>query len=394
MPSASALRVVIAGGGVAALGALLALRDLAGDLVEIALVAPEEKFSYRPLSVAQPFSLGHPTHYPLDELADELGAHLVPDTVAEVAANAKVVHCGGGITVPYDALILALGAQASRAYPTGTSFAGGDDAQEAVHGLLADLEQGYGRRVAFVAPTAVAWTLPLYELAIMTARELWSMGMDGVRFTLVTPEPRPLAAFGPIASAAIADLLERERIGFEGSAYADVRDGSIVLGPDGRRLEVDRVVSLPRLSGPGLPGVPHDADGFIPVDPHGGVLRLADVYAAGDVTDFPIKQGGLATQQADAVAEAIAARAGAPVVPAPFRPVLRGVLMTGGPARFMSRDIAGGDGDGTFAAQSLWWPPTKIAGRYLAPYLYGRDEAELVRAGHAGHTAIDVALER
>ena len=54
------------------------------------------------------------------------------------------------------------------------------------------------------------------------------------------------------------------------------------------------------------------------------------MYAAGDAVDFPVKQGGLAAQQADTVAEHVAASYGASVEPSPFRPALRGMLFTGG----------------------------------------------------------------
>jgi len=100
------------------------------------------------------------------------------------------------------------------------------------------------------------------------------------------------------------------------------------------------------------------------------VEGLDDVYAAGDATTFPIKQGGLATQQADVVAQAIAARAGAPVTPEPFRPVLRGLLLTGRTPAYRSTELRGGLGDMSRAeVEPLWWPPSKIAGRYLSPYL-------------------------
>jgi hypothetical protein len=52
------VRVLIAGGGVAGLEALLALRALAGDLVDLELLAPEPAFWYRPLAVAEPFDAG------------------------------------------------------------------------------------------------------------------------------------------------------------------------------------------------------------------------------------------------------------------------------------------------------------------------------------------------
>ena len=258
--------------------------------------------------------------------------------------------------------------------------------------MLADLEQGYLQRVAFVVPGETAWTLPVYELALMTARQAWSMGMDRVRFTLVTPEERPLAMFGGPASDAVASLLAEHAIDFVGSSYATVGRGFVLADPGGRRIDADRVVSLPTLVGRRLAGVPADDSGFVPVDAHGRVSTLPGVYAAGDGTSFPIKQGGLATQQADAVAEAIAAEVGAPVDPQPFRPVLRGMLLTGGDDRYMRNPVAGGGGEGEVAGHALWWPPTKIAGRYLSAYLFAREDAETVEEIRHGHIEVELPL--
>ncbi len=80
-----------------------------------------------------------------------------------------------------------------------------------------------------------------------------------------------------------------------------------------------------------------------------------------------MKQGGIATQQADAAATAIAARAGAPVAREPFKPILRGLLLTGGMPRYLRTDV--GDASSTAATVPLWWPPAKIVGRHLAPFL-------------------------
>jgi sulfide:quinone oxidoreductase len=147
----------------------------------------------------------------------------------------------------------------------------------------------------------------------------------------------------------------------------------VQLDPFGRRLEGVRVVSSPVLDGPDLPGVPADPSGFILADPHGRVPGLADVYAAGDGAAFPLKQGGLATQQADAVAESIAAVVGAPVTPEPYRPVLRAMLLTGGDTRYLQHAVAGGDGEGAIATAPLWYPPAKLAGRYLSQFLLAHD---------------------
>jgi sulfide:quinone oxidoreductase len=96
-----------------------------------------------------------------------------------------------------------------------------------------------------------------------------------------------------------------------------------------------------------------------------------DVFAAGDATDFPVKQGGLAAQQADAAAEMIAAAAGASVVPRPFEPILRGLLLTGDTPRFLRASPVRG-GDSAVGHEALWWPPAKIVGRFLTPFLADR----------------------
>ena len=108
---------------------------------------------------------------------------------------------------------------------------------------------------------------------------------------------------------------------------------------------------------------------------HGLVHGLEDVYAAGDATTFPIKQGGLATQQADAVAEYIAAAVGAALEPKPFRPILRGLVLTGGRPEFLRAEIfRSSRRTSTAEPEALWWPPAKIAGRYLGPFLAERAE--------------------
>jgi sulfide:quinone oxidoreductase len=219
----------------------------------------------------------------------------------------------------------------------------------------------------------------------MTAEGLRQRGAR-VPVTLVTPEEEPLELFGAAAGAAVRGLLEARGVTLRTSAMPAMVGDRVLMLVGGGKLFVDRVVTVPALEGPRLKGIPHDRKGFIPVDAHGRVLGAEGVYAAGDVTAFPIKQGGLATQQADAVAEAIAAEAGAELDPRPFHPVLRGLLMTGGAPLYLraepqrlSREssvaieaaVRPRTGHDTSAAtgQPLWWPPAKIAGRYLAPYL-------------------------
>ena len=73
------------------------------------------------------------------------------------------------------------------------------------------------------------------------------------------------------------------------------------------------------------------------------------------------------------------------IQPEPFRPVLRGLLVTGEAPTFLRVELAGGAGDTSAAAdEALWWPPGKIVGRYLAPFLAERAETILSPAGGVG----------
>ena len=363
--------VVIAGGGVAALEAMIALRDLADDFVHVTLVAPQPDFVYRPLTVAEPFCLGHAARHSIASLAAEFGADVVRATLAEVDPAEHRAVLDDGSSLGYDALLIAIGARMEPAFSHAITF-GAEGAAAALSGLIADLEDGYVRRVAFVLPTSAAWSLPLYELALMTARDIWSAGVDAAELSLVTPEARPLEVFGSEASSMVAELLAQQRVEFIGSVTPEVDQHIVVAGE--RRLEVDRTVAMPVPVGPGIAGLPEAPGGFVPVDEHARVRGVTDVYAAGDATDSPIKQGGLAAQQAVAAAETIAAACGADLDPEPFRPLLRGLLLTGGHERWL-RAPAGGTPAATHASlEALWWPPAKIATRYLAPVLAARED--------------------
>jgi sulfide:quinone oxidoreductase len=376
MTSISPLHVVIAGGGIAALEATMAVRDLAEDRVRITLVAPERDFELKALRTAEPFAADHVRRYPLADIAERFGAELRRGGLARVDAERRRIVLGDGSELGYDVLIVAVGARPRAAYDRVITF-GADARTEILSGLLADLDEGYTRSVAFVVPPGVSWPLPAYEIALQTARQVWGMGIDGVELHLVTPESSPLALFGQEPSAAVASLLDKAHISFHGDAYAEVGHGRIALHPGDEELAVERVVALPVLDGPRVAGLPATEDGFIQTDDLGRARGFADVYVAGDCGDFPVKQGGIACQQADAIAEQIAARAGAPVVPQPFRPVLRGKLLTGKGERFLHNAIRGGAGDGRSADFSLWFPPTKVSGKYLSQWLPRLTEARV-----------------
>ena len=362
-------RVLIAGGGVAALEAALALRDLAADRVAVELLAPEQHFWYRPLSVAAPFELGEVTRLELDGLARQIGAGFTLAALTGIDEWRHVAYTSANKQIEYDTLLIACGALPFPSIPGALTFRGPADIELMEH-VLEEVVRGDVRSVAFVIPWGATWSLPAYELALLTAEHLGERGVQDVRLSLVTPETEPLQLFGRPATEAVQALLEDHEVSLWAGEYAcKFADGELELIPEGR-ISADRVLALPRLKGAPLDGLPQTVHGFIPVDSHGRVDGVADVFAAGDITSFTVKQGGIAAQQADAAAETIAAAAGASVTPHRFRPVLRGLLLTGREPRYLRRELGvQSKHEGVASFEPLWWPPAKIVGRHLAPFL-------------------------
>jgi sulfide:quinone oxidoreductase len=379
---------------VAALEATLALRELAEDRVSVELLAPEPHFWYRPLAVVEPFGLGDVHGIELTELAHACGAGFTLGALAAVDAVNRVARTRAGAEFDYDALLIATGATPiDEPIPGASTFRGFADGDR-VGRLLEEAASGSLRHIVFAVPGGVRWSLPLYELALLTAAHLAGRGIDDVEIALVTPEPEPLALFGSEASAAVEGLLTERGVSVHTGRYPFfVKDGVLTLAPRGS-VRADRVVTLPRLVCAPIDGVPCDRDGFVPTDPSGRVIGLHDVYAAGDVTTFPVKQGGLAAQQARAAAETIAAEAGADIGPEPFRPILRGLVLTGSVPHYLRAELAGGSGDSSVAsAEPLWWPAAKIVGRHFAPLLADRADVVLTQPARADALPPDVELD-
>lgn len=382
-------RVLIAGGGVAALEALIALRRTAPEFVDVTLLAPRRELTYRALSVAEPFGLVEPYRLDLAQAASDHGAHFVPGALKSFDSRRRIAVLEDGQRIGFDYLLLAIGTTASEALAGAFTFRGPVDVP-AYKELLDDLEAGRLRRVAFAVPSGQRWTLPLYELALMTAAHAAGRGIEA-EIELVTAEKRPLEIFGARVSDHVTALLADAGIALRtGQTPLAVNRNRIILAPSGS-VTADRVVALPNHRVPAIGGLPREPGGFVPVDSFGRVRGLDHVYAAGDLTWHPVKQGGLATQQADAAASAIAAAAGATVVPQPFEPVLRGVLLTGGAPEYLH----GENGvPGETDENALWWPPAKVAARYVGPYLAGTTPGVALHDKHTDHhPALELALE-
>jgi sulfide:quinone oxidoreductase len=363
------LRVLIVGGGVAGLEALLALRALAGGRVATTLISPSDHFSYRALGIGAAFGRGVEHAYPLATVTRRAGAGFLNDTVEHVDVDDRRIALTSGASLDYGAALIAVGARPVPAFDHGITFDRAADGT-VMDEVLSDIAAGFVRSLAIVVPPGTGWTLPAYELALLARNATESTDLD-VTVRIVTPEHMPLGIFGAHASRTVRHVLSDAEIDVVTARRPDVI-GDTVIRAGSHWLTADRIVTLPTLVGPHLAGVPGDSHGFITTDDCCRVPGAPNLFAAGDGSSYPIKQGGLASQQADVAAAHIAARAGAPVEPLGFTPVLRGVLPTTDGPLYLQRRF---DDSGSSAAtrQPLWSPPTRVASRRLSAFLMDLD---------------------
>lgn len=349
--------VVVAGTGLAGVEALLGLRELAGDRVDAVLVGPAGELLHQPLGDA-PWTMGGVHRHPVDAVAARLGAECMRDAVTEVDPEGRHVLLHEHGPLAYDALLVAVGARRVMSLDRAIEFGSSLDVP-AIEDLLGLVRRGAVRTVAVTVPEGAAWSLPAYEVALRAAAV-------GARAAILTPEAAPAEVFGAEASAAVAEALDRAGVEVIRGTVGDADPDGVVLA-DGTRMPADAVVALPWVHGPALRGLPHDELGFLPRGDSGEVEGVEAVWAAGDATTYPIRQGGIACQQAAVAACAIAAAAGADVTPEPLRPVLRGALPTGEGALWLEHDLA--SGASRASAEPLWDPPHRVAGVRLPALL-------------------------
>jgi sulfide:quinone oxidoreductase len=368
-------RVVICGGGVAAIEGLLRLRSVVGDRVEVTLVAPNEELVYRPIAVNEATGFGWSRNYQLWDLTRDIGAEWVQDAIESVDPGGCRVRTAEGQELAYEALLLAVGGRQVADLDHALTFRDAE-AGRVYEGVVRGIERGELQSVAFVVPEGPVYPLPVYELALLTAERARRAGVTGTELVLVTPEPFPLAAFGGAASAAVGGRLRGSGVEVYTSATAFAPEpGRLLVQPQGADLSLDRIVAMPRLTGPDIPGLVGHAHGFIPIDAYCRVPGTGGrVFAAGDATAFPVKHGGLAAQQADTAAAAIAQVAGAGEPPPPFAPELRGKLLTGGKPLYLSARLVGTQGFESEVSETPPWPvDDKIVAAELGAYLAGLD---------------------
>ena len=361
---------VVLGGGIAGLEATMALADLARGRTELMLVTPDPDFQLKPMVVEEPFTSEPANRRELAPVADALDAELIRGSVGEVIAGAQVVMLADGRSLHYDFLVVCVGGHARGVYSGTTTVRAAGEAI-GIDRLLAAAAEHESRRLALVVPPGVSWTLPLYEIALMSRRRAQELGLLDLRISLDTPEAAPLTVFGSVPSEAVAELLRARKIDFHGGAVRSgggygrpVRDpgrgagrggcGDCAAGSgrsDARAAAARRRGVHPdRRARPGR----RCADGSMP--PATRRPSRSSRAASGPSRRMPrpsTSQGEL----------------GADLEPSPFHPILRGKLIVGGESLDLRQDLTGGHGEGVASPDYLWWPPQKVSGRYLSAWL-------------------------
>src|SRR6478609_5496501 len=266
-------KVLIAGGGIAGLEATLALRDLAGSRVDVALHDPRREFVFKPFAVGEPYGAARIFHCDLRQLAERCGASFRADGIVSVDAERRIAVTRDGNRLSYDHFVAASGVRMLWAVPGAVTFWGVADEGQ-VGAVIAALRSGRLRRLVLTMPGGRSWALPLYELALLGATALAKAGATGTQITVVTPEDAPLGIFGTRASEQTLSLLEERGIEVVAGAHpVRFECGRLRIAP-GEEIEADAVISLPRLEGRRIGGIPHDPDGFTGVDEHGKAIGL------------------------------------------------------------------------------------------------------------------------
>lgn len=379
------VRVVIAGAGFAAFETALALREYAKGAVAVYMVSSRSEFVFTPASTRELFGPVPETRWPLHGLARRAGAAIIPGSLAAVDAPGRRLVTVDGNAVDYDYAVVAIGGRPETwLNAPGLTFVGSQDVAEMARRLddvVTRVAAGETVDLTFVVPLGGGWVIAAYELALMARRYLTAHGAgSGARLRVITSEDAPLGVFGEGASEAVTTALADSGIALTaGTVVRGWSSGQLRTVPGGM-VPSDVVIALPRIRGPRVRGLPQTANGFVDATPDGRVRGRDRVFVAGDAGPFPVKQAGLACQEADLVAAAICADLGIDVPELPSSPVLRGVLWSGDGDQFLRRDLAGGhdESQGSVSvATALWWPPGKVAGRFLTPFLHQIEALEL-----------------
>ena len=350
---------------------LVALRSLVGHRVALTLVAPQDDFTVRALEVLEPFGLGHrrsATRSPRWRPTSTRPSSTTRSRASSATTESCI--CSPAMSCVYDRLVLAVGAFPYPAYEHGVCFTRAHDA-EAFDDVVADLRGRSGRAHRDRRAAGVH-----VDACPRTSWRSWSRRLPRRdELTLVTPEHEPLSAFG----APAAELDARQRCERPASSCSrasrptvPASDRRAALGR--RQADVRPRRAPPASSGPNSPGVPCDANGFVLVDDVFRVPRRRRRVRRRrrDGRHVQARRPGRTAGGRRRRAHRLAGGRRASPAPVPSRPARTPADRRRAPAT-CAPSRPGGATSAEVSDQCLWWPPSKVAARWLTPWLAARE---------------------
>jgi sulfide:quinone oxidoreductase len=382
--------IVIAGAGFAGLEAAYLLRMRLHDEAEITIVAPNDKFVFRPNTIYLPF--GGDVDDLLVDLEKpfrrkQLNHHR--STVVEVDTERRPRWRRAGARLPYDYLVVATGAAMRPEEIPGLQEHACtiwtiDEMRELgsrLQDVVAHAKRGERQRILMAVAPNNKCAGPLYEMVFMIETWLRRRGArDKVDIAYRTFEKTFIQAFGPrLHEVVTGEFAERGIDGRTEAALSEVRAGEVSF-VDGSSEPYDLLVAFPPyVSSTRYESLPSDDRGFVQTElATRQVVGHPEIYAPGDAGDFPVKQAFLAFLQADTTADHITAGVRGKMFDNAFDPVSMCVMemfdkatfaqvplrLTGDPLRPVE---VRPDANGSYqvGVSPLWRLGKKMLGMYL-----------------------------
>ncbi|GAB3948899.1 NAD(P)/FAD-dependent oxidoreductase [Streptomyces sparsus] len=289
---------VIIGGGLAGAKAAETLRA-EGFTGRVILIGDERDHPYERPPLSKGYLSGGEErdqvylHEPAWYAGAEIELHLGQPAV-HIDREARAVRLGDGTVVPYDALLLATGAEPRRLEVPGTDLAGVHHLRRLSHAdQLRGMVSRLGRENGHLVIAGGGWI----GLEVAAAARTW-----GAEVTVIEQNPTPLhSVMGPELGALFADLHREHGVRFHfGGRITEIlgRDGQVlaVRTDDGEEFPAHGVLAAigaaPRTALAEAAALTVDPDtGGIAVD---ASLRTEDpaIFAAGDVAAVRQPSGG------------------------------------------------------------------------------------------------------
>lgn len=309
-------KVVVCGGGFGGLETLSYLKYKLKDRVDITLISDKDYFLFKPNTIYIPFGKD-PKDFMFSyvDSAKKLNIQFYKAYVEGIDPSKQIVYADGK-SFEYDYLVLAMGAKMKPEEVEGLEQYANtiwtpDEMmrlRESINRLIDKAREGKFQNVLFLVPPNNKCSGPLYEIVFMLDTYLRRKGVrDKVGITYTTYEKTFIQAFGPRLHQVVSGEFEKRKITGYNEYVVEKVLANEVRYRNGKSLPFDLLISFPPYyASTYISGLRSDERGFIATKLETRqVLDYPNIYAVGDIGDFPVKQAFLALLQGDAVAEHI-----------------------------------------------------------------------------------------